>query len=487
MYVHFKCSACGKHIEIDQKGAGKQVHCPDCSALNEVPYAREQKTCPHCRYSVLVSYTLNGTEIVCSNCDKPYLIQGSSMASPSPASVKRLTTINHNQHHSESINWVRPVLKPLAWGLIVVGCVLYVVMGNSESASDSNSWVIWPIILIIMGLVSAITKLILPHSEEPRQQSGVSNNAQYAPGVNIRSSYISETKSTLNDGGNYIAKWGTRIVFLGLAIIVATIVADSYSPKQNQHTVQATANSGGSPIAKREQVSAPAQHDQQSPNAPMPDDQYYDYLKSKYAYESDMAVRVGLMRKYLNAYSQGRHIGEAMALLEKAESDLANWNKEQSQGGVLVECKAQLGSGQTALVQGYIQLFESATPLGDLISVADSQVSENAKALGEDTYVCAFGKNLRALLSSQRLIAQANINNGQVVFRGLPANKVLIVYGSGMAGMNFVGYCDSFMSVGGRTLTIQPDSLTHYCKPDGYDDNLTAKVLLYDWRPVGRE
>lgn len=257
---------------------------------------------------------------------------------------------------------------------------------------------------------------------------------------------------------------------------------------ERRQSAETAANSGGKPRAKLEQKTDSAQYDQQSPNAPMPDDQYYDYLKSKYAYESDMAVRVGLMRKYLNAYSQGRHIGEAMALLEKAESDLANWNKEQSQGGVLVECKAQLGSGQTALVQGYIQLFESATPLGDLISVADSQVSENAKALGEDTYVCAFGKNLRTLLSSQRLIAQANINNGQVVFRGLPANKVLIVYGSGMAGMNFMGYCDSFMSVGGRSLTIQPNNLTHYCRSSGFvDGDLTAKVLLYDWRPVGRE
>lgn len=252
-----------------------------------------------------------------------------------------------------------------------------------------------------------------------------------------------------------------------------------------KQSIEASSSSAERPITKREQKSIPVKNDRQSPNAPMPDDQYFDYLKTKFTYESDVAKRVELMQKYINSYSQGSHIGEAKALIEKAETDLTNWRKEQSQGGVMVECKVQLGSGQTALVQGYIQIFESAYSLGQLIQAADSRVSENSKALGEDFYVRDFGENLRSLLSSQRLVAQAQINNGQVVFRGLPANKSLIVYGAGMAGLNFVGYCDSFMSVGGRTLTIQPDSLTHFCRTSGFiDGDLTATVLMTAWKPV---
>ena len=282
------------------------------------------------------------------------------------------------------------------------------------------------------------------------------------------------------------------VVIISLAILATSLASldswwtehNSSSDRQVNNKVSTTHTSSPGTSGSHDGQRA----NQKSDNAPMPDDQYYDYLKTKSANESNPAGQVIYLRKYLTTYPQGRHIGEAKALLEKAESDLANWEKEQSQGGVLVECKAQLGSGQTALVQGYIQLIESAYPLGELISAADSQVSQNTKALGEEFYVRDFGDNLRAVLSSQRLVAQTMINNGQAVFKGLPANKTYIIYGSGMAGLNFIGYCDAITSVGGKTLNVQPDGLSHFCESSQFEDgDLTARVLLSHWKPVGQD
>lgn len=68
MYVHFKCSKCGKHLEVDEKGAGMSVPCTDCGTSMTVPNSTTRHTCPQCHISVLVDDILKGASFECSTC-----------------------------------------------------------------------------------------------------------------------------------------------------------------------------------------------------------------------------------------------------------------------------------------------------------------------------------------------------------------------------------------------------------------------------------
>ena len=75
LYIHFKCPSCGKHLEVEEKGAGMIVPCTDCSTPLKVPHRTAQLTCPHCRVPVLVAENLWGQMIECSNCWQPIHVQ----------------------------------------------------------------------------------------------------------------------------------------------------------------------------------------------------------------------------------------------------------------------------------------------------------------------------------------------------------------------------------------------------------------------------
>lgn len=68
MYVHFKCGKCGKHLEVDEKGAGMSVPCTDCGEPVEVPTSTTKRTCQQCHVSVLVDDNLKGATFECSTC-----------------------------------------------------------------------------------------------------------------------------------------------------------------------------------------------------------------------------------------------------------------------------------------------------------------------------------------------------------------------------------------------------------------------------------
>ena len=153
---------------MDVLGRGQKVYCPDCSVLIEVPYARDEHACPHCKYSVLVSYNLYGTVINCSSCGKPYLVQGDSMSNPSPFSrwglrgndwQHRFKEKHTRQTPLTGLQKVRRLLKTLAWGVLALGIGLFVIIGDSHlgeiGGSDMGSdepWYKWPGILLWSGL-----------------------------------------------------------------------------------------------------------------------------------------------------------------------------------------------------------------------------------------------------------------------------------------------------------------------------------------------
>ena len=73
--IHFKCPACGKHLEVDKQGAGLIVHCTDCDAPLKVPHATARFVCPFCHVPVLVAENLWGQAIECSTCGQQIFVQ----------------------------------------------------------------------------------------------------------------------------------------------------------------------------------------------------------------------------------------------------------------------------------------------------------------------------------------------------------------------------------------------------------------------------
>lgn len=73
--VHFKCPACGKHLEVDEAGVGLIVQCPDCGAPLKVPHKTARFVCPFCESAVLVAENLWGQSIECATCFQPILVQ----------------------------------------------------------------------------------------------------------------------------------------------------------------------------------------------------------------------------------------------------------------------------------------------------------------------------------------------------------------------------------------------------------------------------
>ena len=75
MYVHFKCGKCGKHLEVDEKGAGMSFPCTDCGEPVLAPMFPSPHKCSYCHAEVLVADYLQGSEIQCPNCQKMFFVR----------------------------------------------------------------------------------------------------------------------------------------------------------------------------------------------------------------------------------------------------------------------------------------------------------------------------------------------------------------------------------------------------------------------------
>ena len=74
LYIHFKCDSCGKHLEIDEKGRGMSVSCPDCSCPVVVPMFPEPCRCDRCAAELFIATSLLGSDIQCPKCRNMFYV-----------------------------------------------------------------------------------------------------------------------------------------------------------------------------------------------------------------------------------------------------------------------------------------------------------------------------------------------------------------------------------------------------------------------------
>jgi hypothetical protein len=240
----------------------------------------------------------------------------------------------------------------------------------------------------------------------------------------------------------------------------------------------------------------------------MPDDQYFDYLKTKYADEIDQGTRADLMKSYLSAYPKGKHMGEATALLEKAQT-------ATKVGSLLLKCRVTLGNGNTVAVHGWIQLLRSAKSYNEvtqemlkdemiqLFMKSDAVVKQGQKEarhyideanslrrsmgqpdlpypdedVSEGPLVSEMGRFLSKISATK--VAEAEIKDGDIDLPNVPPGEYLI-YGAGQAGINFVGYFDHIKIQGGRMITVTPTCHSVFCPPR---EKLDINHFLGCWKP----
>ena len=74
--IFFKCGLCGKHMVVDDAGAGMEVACPDCNAVLAVPENVFIRECPLCGTSVEFSDNMKGEMVPCPFCQKKFSLSG---------------------------------------------------------------------------------------------------------------------------------------------------------------------------------------------------------------------------------------------------------------------------------------------------------------------------------------------------------------------------------------------------------------------------
>ena len=66
--IFFNCSSCGKHLVVDDSGAGLSINCPDCNAPVSLPKLTLVYSCPHCTEKLKYTSSMKGQQVHCSKC-----------------------------------------------------------------------------------------------------------------------------------------------------------------------------------------------------------------------------------------------------------------------------------------------------------------------------------------------------------------------------------------------------------------------------------
>lgn len=70
----FECSVCGKHLCIDERGAGKSIACPDCQHEVSIPEPALTHRCSSCNADIAIPAAFRGRTINCPKCDHRFLV-----------------------------------------------------------------------------------------------------------------------------------------------------------------------------------------------------------------------------------------------------------------------------------------------------------------------------------------------------------------------------------------------------------------------------
>jgi hypothetical protein len=116
--ISFKCGTCGKHLVIDNAGAGQTINCPDCNASMTIP-SNPNALPPMGRNCSSCGAAINQDAVICINCGV-HLKTGIKLQSSEsqPAILQPVAVVADRAAHEASLG--RGVLSKV---LIVAGII----------------------------------------------------------------------------------------------------------------------------------------------------------------------------------------------------------------------------------------------------------------------------------------------------------------------------------------------------------------------------
>lgn len=93
--IYFKCS-CGKHIAVDELGAGRTIGCPACAQPLQIPKAAMKLSCS-CGSPIILSANMAGETVHCLVCKAVYKVPELEPVAVTPEQQEPLPAVDPNE------------------------------------------------------------------------------------------------------------------------------------------------------------------------------------------------------------------------------------------------------------------------------------------------------------------------------------------------------------------------------------------------------
>ncbi len=92
--LYFK-SNCGKHMAVDESGAGRTVKCPACGQLLQIPRPDMEWGCS-CGSPMILSANMVGETVRCLVCKASYKVPELEPSADTPSQKELLPAVDHS-------------------------------------------------------------------------------------------------------------------------------------------------------------------------------------------------------------------------------------------------------------------------------------------------------------------------------------------------------------------------------------------------------
>ena len=225
------------------------------------------------------------------------------------------------------------------------------------------------------------------------------------------------------------------------------------------------------------------------------DEQYYQYVKTKFTHSSSPQEKVDLLKAYLDKHPKGRHVGEVTALLEEAEEEKEQRDAAQKVAIVDIDCRDSEGFA----VSGWFQVFDcSGVDYANVLLKAyhDPRAKElqaaigNAKSIRSSTglstarlfrkhHLERFGDVIRDQIETMPLVGTWNITHGsaRIALPAGPSPRAYFVFGSGHQAAGLVtGFAEGMTIEGGKKYLVRIKN--------AFSADLDPESFMNPWRPI---
>ena len=484
-----KCSGCSAPLAVDDASVGQVIECPNCRTQVSVPPPRVFFRCANsgCNAELAAPIILIGEKFNCPNCETALTVPTHRFP---PSSTPTVMPLSASGTASEPQEQRKPRLARRC-----SACGKTVAQTSVECCplcgGDLQTGRLW-------------APPASPASVEPTRQpngrlcpvckSAIAFNAVVCVncGTNLitgrkygesRSASIGSTersqKSFRLDTSN---GWGCGQVIIGVILVAWFMLVKSGWVEKHFGADKKPAEA--TKVEAKAQPVGTQQPPSDLPNeaSKLDDDQSYGYIKVKQDQASVPSEKVALLESYIQKHPKGRHIGEAMALLEDARKKNIEWDRQQTVATLMVKCIVTLGNGSTIPVRGWVQVIRNKET-ADKVKKLRAEFKPVGYEANDVFIISQTGEALRKCVEGGEVVASGQLENGMIVVKDV-APDFYFVFGAGRAGRNFIGIWGAVYAAAGQTENVSVTTYGSLLPSNDYEENQYLSILKNAWKPL---